>query len=160
MVLGGAKNVKGWEKAHHLGGVATFIGWAGLAVSGYDTYTAGRDLLQAWRGGQANGCEIAVHGAHLTVATAGLAAGLAGQFCLNDHTGTIAGAAAAASGLLWSAVEDKLLHWCRSGQDPNAGAMNLPVDENGRQMTPAQCMEVASSSAYAPVPPQFAGGGR
>jgi len=157
MVLGGhAKKVKGWEKAHHLGGVSNFIGWAGLAAAGYDTYTAGRDLLQAWRGGQANGCELTVHGVHLTVAGAGLAAGLLGQFCLNDHTGTIAGAAAAGSGLLWSAVNDKLLDWCRDGKPEGGQAMDLPVGPDGRQMTLQQATQLAASSAYAPVPRGFA----
>lgn len=159
LVLGGhAKKVKGWEKAHHLGGAANFIGWAGLAVSGYDTYTAGRDLVQAWQGGQANGCELTVHGVHLTVAGGGFAAGLLGQFCMSDHSGTIAGAAAAASGLLWSAVEDKLLSWCRDGQPQGGQNMQLPVMPDGSQMTLQQATQIAAGSAYAPVPPSFAGG--
>lgn len=161
LLLGGhAKKVQGWEKAHHLGGAANFIGWAGLAIAGYDTYTAGRDLVQAWKGGQANGCELTVHGVHLTIAGGGFAAGLLGQFCLSDHTGMIAGAAAAASGLLWSAVEDKLLSWCRDGQPAGGQNMQLPVLPDGSQMTLQQATQVAASSAYAPVPPGFADGSR
>jgi hypothetical protein len=103
---------------------------------------------------------LTVHGVHLTVAGGGFAAGLLGQFCLNDHSGMIAGAAAAASGLLWSAVEDKLLDWCRQGQPAGGTAMQLPAGPDGRPMTLQQATQLAASSAYAPVPPDLAGGSR